>query len=439
MAGKIIDVLNSELNRLIGKPQASGLTLTGWRFDLHQVNQVEVGLKNNRLGGPYSSPSFKEDMGGEIFLHWDQGKYTSGKLDRHTLEEFETNWELWQRTAFIDDDGPELVAPYDPPRVEVLDEKVRKVVSGEDRTPFELLTLTLRKLQEGYGTKKIDGRFRATLDKRTIQNSMGLNVQYEQSPVSFFVSGEDTFGDSYSEKCMPLPEQIDHLTNYVGETLKLLHNETTLPLTGRIPILLPPKVMEAFLDHYLISNLMGSLVFNKQSAYAKEDFIQQRQAFRGDLTLSIDGSRPLRSGSYRCTSEGIPSGQIDLVKEGRLITPVLNTKYGKRLRMKPTPIPAGNGLLLRIPAVGNMEDLYRSVENCLIVHSILGLHTQDYSSGDFSLSADQCLWVEKGEVKGKVKAVIAGNFFRALQSTDTAFAYTEKDDNPSMLFPVDVC
>ena len=439
MSGRIIDALNNELNRRMGKLQASGLTLTGWRFDLHQVNQVEVGLKNNRLGGPYSSPSFKEDMGGEIFLHWGQGRYTSGKLDRRTIEEFETNWELWQRTAFQDDAGPELVAPYEPPQIKVLDDKVRQVVSGEDRLPFELLTLTLGKLQDRYGTKKIDGRFKATLDKRTVMNSLGLHVQYEQSPVSFFVSGEDSFGDSYAEKRLPLPEEIDYLTNYVGETLKLLHNELSLPRTGRIPILLPPKVVEAFLDHYLTSNLMGSLVFNKQSAYTKEDFIQQRQAFRGDLTLSIDGTRPLRSGSYRCTSEGLPSGQIGLVKEGRLNTPVLNTKYGKRLGMKPTPIPAGNGMLIRIPAAGNIEGLYGSVENCLIVHSILGLHTQDYSSGDFSLTADQCLWVEKGEIKGKVKAVIAGNFFMALQSTDTAFAYTQRDDNPSMLFQVDVC
>jgi PmbA protein len=127
-----------------------------------------------------------------------------------------------------------------------------------------------------------------------------------------------------------------------------------------------------------------------------------------------------------------------LIQDGQLKTPVLNLKYAKRLGMTATPIPVGGGLFLRAPMQNSIETLYKEVGSCLIVHSILGLHTQDYSSGDFSLTADQCLWVEGGEIRGKVKAVIAGNFLKALNDADTKFADSPWDDNPACLFVADV-
>ena len=68
--------LQERLNMLLGKRLSSGLTLTGWRFDLHEEEHLEAGLKNNKIGGPYTAPEFKtgeqrRDLpalgGGEIY------------------------------------------------------------------------------------------------------------------------------------------------------------------------------------------------------------------------------------------------------------------------------------------------------------------------------------------------------------------------------------
>lgn len=434
MTEQLANSLAKALSEKIGVAQNSGLNLEGWRFDLHDVNQLEIGLKNSQMGGPYSSPSMKQDVGGEVFLLWEGGRYSSGKIDRRVMEEFADNWELWQRTAFADSMGPDLVEPFSPPEIPLCDEAIRSVVQGEDRFPFALLAHCLRVQQETYGAQKVDGRFKASLDRRFIQNSRGLNVQYEQTPASFFIEVDDLFGDAFAEKRLPTHEEIQRINSYIGEVSKQLRTEMPLPMEGKVPILLPPKVHEAFLDHFILSNLQGSLVANKQSAFDRGDFDENRLVFRPDLTIRIDGTRPYRSGSYRCTAEGVPAGTVELVRNGRLITPILGLKYGKRLNMKPTPVPAGNGVMLETSAQDSLEQFIAQSERCLIVHSILGLHTQDYSSGNFSLTADQCLWVEGGQIRGKVKAVIAGNYFEALRSEQTIFSRTPWDDNPACSF-----
>jgi PmbA protein len=60
------------------------------------------------------------------------------------------------------------------------------------------------------------------------------------------------------------------------------------------------------------------------------------------------------------------------------------------------------------------------------------MHTQDSSSGRFSVSAPKTLVIEDGVVKGKVKATIAGNFFEVLNDHATDFGWIEEEDVPAI-------
>ena len=64
--------------------------------------------------------------------------------------------------------------------------------------------------------------------------------------------------------------------------------------------------LRASLEHYLLSNLSGRLVANRQSAFAAQDFQEAKKVFREDLTISVDGTRPYRYSSYRCTGKRCP-------------------------------------------------------------------------------------------------------------------------------------
>ncbi|HBG16206.1 MAG TPA: hypothetical protein DDW93_05450, partial [Firmicutes bacterium] len=67
---KFAENLQGKLNNLLNHTLLQGLTLEGWRFNLHTTNLLEVGLKNNKLGGPYTAPSLKTETAGEIYLLW---------------------------------------------------------------------------------------------------------------------------------------------------------------------------------------------------------------------------------------------------------------------------------------------------------------------------------------------------------------------------------
>ncbi|HEY9722735.1 MAG TPA: metallopeptidase TldD-related protein, partial [Oscillatoriaceae cyanobacterium] len=115
------------------------------------------------------------------------------------------------------------------------------------------------------------------------------------------------------------------------------------------------------------------------------------------------------------TREGVPAREIALIREGRLLTPLLDLKHAKRAEMAPTPFPRGGSSLRLAGPTVPYEQLIAELDSGLIVYEMLGLHTQDSSRGNFSLTVSQGLVVEKGQIIGQTKAIIAGNVFAALQ------------------------
>ena len=69
-----------------------------------------------------------------------------------------------------------------------------------------------------------------------------------------------------------------------------------------------------------------------------------------------------------------------------------------------------------------------------LVLSVLGIHTQDSASGDFSLSAPQVLRIDNG-LDGRTRATISGNLFEVLRSDALQLVDFEGEHTPGMLFP----
>jgi PmbA protein len=79
-----------------------------------------------------------------------------------------------------------------------------------------------------------------------------------------------------------------------------------------------------------------------------------------------------------------------------------------------------------------VENLIKEVDYGLLVYGVLGMHTQDTTSGRFSLSAPRSLVIENGEIKGKVKATISGNFFDTMLDENTGFGWDPNEDSPAL-------
>jgi PmbA protein len=116
------------------------------------------------------------------------------------------------------------------------------------------------------------------------------------------------------------------------------------------------------------------------------------------------------------------------------VQPILDVKYAHRLDLKPTPVPFGNdsvqfGTSSRLP----YEDALGQAD--VLVLSVLGVHTQDRISGDFSLSAPLALALSAGAPTGRLRGTISGNLWETLRSDDLVFVDVPHETTPGMLFP----
>lgn len=426
--------LYQKLIDLLVKYSKKDTDLEDWRFDLHESKGLEVGLKDNRIGGPYSAPAYKRSISGELYLIWKENRFTSTKLDLKLIETFQENIKTWKATAYHDQDGAGLYTPEKITNVVVEDIQVKAIVREEIEKPFILLNQGLKRLLD-LGLRKVDGKLKCYEDLRTIVNSRGLLERYTQTPVEFFFEVNDSYGLSYQEKKWPDESETNRIIEETGRIGKLLEKPALGLKSGPIKLLFPPDIFEAFLGYFLINNLYGSLVVNRQSRFSIKDFQDHSQVLREDLQLEINNLLPWRSFSYPCTNEGVPGGKITLIGDGRLQSPILSVKYGKKIGLPPTPLPAGGrGVFLQTGSkILPWEKLIQTVDRGLIVLSVLGLHTQDSSSGNFSLTADQSLLVENGQIVGKSKAVINGDFINSLTLKDSQFGIVESEDNPGYL------
>ena len=64
--------------------------------------------------------------------------------------------------------------------------------------------------------------------------------------------------------------------------------------------------------------------------------------------------------------------------------------------------------------------------------AVLGVHTQDPASGDFSLSAPQALAISDGAARGRVRVTLSGNLFEALSDDDLRRVRFPGEDVPGL-------
>jgi PmbA protein len=144
----------------------------------------------------------------------------------------------------------------------------------------------------------------------------------------------------------------------------------------------------------------------------------------------------LKTGSYRFTVEGLPASRCVYIEAGRLVQPVLDLKYARRLGLPPTPLPYDcDALHLEGPARLDLTAAREAAAGGVLILSLLGLHTQDRGSGDFSLSSPQALRIGAGDYEGSLRATLSGNLLDLLRSDALRLVDFEGEQTPGLLVP----
>jgi PmbA protein len=232
------------------------------------------------------------------------------------------------------------------------------------------------------------------------------------------------------EPLADLESRLDRLVAFVLG----LRTAASVRREGVIPVLLHPDVVEEYVMGVLLHNLDGAQVAHGTGAFRKEQFGAEDAVLRDDLTLRTDPLVPLAAGAYRFSQEGLPARPCVFVDHGRLETPLLDLKYARRLGLPPNSIPAAmDTLFLEGPPLVHFEAAVVSMSGGVLVLSVLGVHTQDFTSGDFSLSAPQTLAVGPKGLDGRLRATISGNVFELLRSPELTLVRFPGEHTPGLM------
>lgn len=194
--------------------------------------------------------------------------------------------------------------------------------------------------------------------------------------------------------------------------------------TTRTAVLLSPLAIADILEYAFTPSLSADNVQKGRSMLSE---IGAKIA-SDELDILDDGLRTGGIGTTQADDEGTPSRKTVIIKDG-ILQGYMHDSYtaGKaglastgnavRSGYSTTPSIDVRNLVLEYPS----SDVIAETDNGVAVHSVIGAHTANQYSGDFSVEARNSFLIENGEIKRPIKSLmIAGNVFDLLKNIDGA-------------------
>lgn len=188
---------------------------------------------------------------------------------------------------------------------------------------------------------------------------------------------------------------------------------------------------DVVLDYYAATGLLQTFIgaFNGENVSRGRSILKDKMGQEiTNPTLSIVDNPLLEKGMFssKCDDEGTSSQKTDLVKNGILnsfIYDIYNanregvktTSNGLRGSYLTTPIISPTNLEFKFSEMREFDE----IESGVLTTSVLGAHTANPISGDFSVEASNAFKIENGELTEPItKAMISGNIFEIMKSVE---------------------
>jgi PmbA protein len=408
--------------------------VAAWSVHAVSARAYSVGTRDGETGIPHAPATSSEGISLAGKVVWSDGRVSRWGGDRSTLQD---PFDAWRRDAAAvahdDPDGTSVGTPAAMPDTDLHSEPVAAVARGDPALPETWLRAARARVGPG-AARTWSGAMRAVSGESRVVTSAGVDVRTPWTLLSWHATFDAESDCGRSSRSADGLEDCEARLEHALEMLRLLRTGSGLRGGPETPVLLHPDVVARWVVPALLHNLSGRAVARGESAFRIEDFRDGASVLREDLSLELDPLRPLHPGSFRFTPEGIPASRVTLVEKGRLVTPILDLKHAKRLGMVPTVTPLGaDSVVLSGPEVLDLTRAFGRARGGLLVLRVLGVHTLDPASGDFSLSAPQSLALTSEGPVGRVRANLVGNLFGALRDPYLALVDVPGEPHPGIL------
>lgn len=259
------------------------------------------------------------------------------------------------------------------------------------------------------------------LNKVHIVNSNGVDVSEETTScgasVSVNVADNDVVSSAYYY-------DVRHDKNLDLDLI--VQKATKLALDSRNAKPTNTRNTAAVLDYTAAVSLLNTFFSalnseNKQRGRSKFKDSLNQQVTSETFTLTDDGTIPGALASSIADDEGTPTQKTTLIENGVLKNFIYDTYYAKKDELDvSTTANAVRAGYSSIPTVGftnlklDFEDTtsISDINDGILVDSVMGAHTANPITGDFSVEALNTFEIKKGSVENPIKKVmISGNIF----------------------------
>lgn len=188
---------------------------------------------------------------------------------------------------------------------------------------------------------------------------------------------------------------------------------------------------DVVLDYHAATGLLSTFI----SAFSAENVQRERSILKDkigeeivslNLSITDDATLPKALGSTNCDGEGTVTQKTELVENGILKSFLYDIYTANKGNCEST----GNGFrgsFSSTPGVSPSNILFdfkdeleiNDIQNGVLTTSVLGAHTANPISGDFSVEASNGFKIENGEITEPInKAMISGNIFELLKDCE---------------------
>lgn len=268
--------------------------------------------------------------------------------------------------------------------------------------------------------------FSASGGRSLIVNSNGVSIENEGTgfglSLSVIMQNDGQIATAYNSQTSRFFDMNgEKLANEVCDLAKSSLN--TKPVeTGDYDVVL---------DYYATVGLLQTFI----NAFDGENVRRGRSILNSKLgeeianpVLSITDNPLLEKGMYtsKCDDEGSVSQKTELIKDGKLNSFIYDiytancegiktTSNGLRGSYLTTPMISPTNLEFEF---SEMKDL-SEIDNGVLTTSVLGAHTANPISGDFSVEASNAFKIKNGELSEPInKAMVSGNIFEIMKSVE---------------------
>jgi len=313
-------------------------------------------------------------------------------------------------------------------QLDIYDEKINKTAI-EDKIKF---AMEIEKTAYSFDKriKKTEKVFyRDNEIKAVLVNSNGVNISYKLN-----LCGGLAEVIAEEKKLAEGGTGIDFVKKFDSLNPERIGKEAA----ERATELLGAKIIPSQKLHFVFDPVVGTQFLGAISVMLSSDSVQKEKSLFKDKIGKIVGSKILSIidngrlanavGSSPFDAEGSPTQETRLIEKGTLTCYLYNcytaakdkvksTGNGHRSSFKSLPEVSPSNLYIE-PGETSSDDIIKSINKGLFLTRVMGMHTVNPISGDFSVGA-QGIMIENGKKTFPVRGItIAGNLIEMLKKIE---------------------